>query len=576
MKKSFLLNADGCYLHFPIKNTTGAYVNDKAYRYVKILNGNQLISEVYIKLSQTPDFYAPRYFKGYESITLECEDKDVPESFFDGIKVGESMEKEKELYPQLYSEKYRNQIHFSAGRGWLNDPNGLVYANQKYHMYFQHNPLGTIHGGVNISWGHATSTDGVCWKETHDAIYNRNAEQEVASGSAWCDEKNLFGYGENVIFSAHTELNGCYFKSEKQPQTEGQFLMYSTDDGQTFVNLGKNPKIKVAEGEFWRDPKLLVIDDTMLMLVYETFEKKDCVTVYASKNLDDWEYKSRSMNLYECPDLFLLPVKETGEQKWILYGGDGSYSVCEFENYHIKKESTCGFLDYGWAVYAGQTFNNHPEKDKRYHLAWVVHGWDNDLADYEGKPFSQCMSLLCTLELHRTKGGYRLFRKPCEQLRKLRIQEQKGCFTIENKHEMIVSDPCELAVIFQQTKDFQLELGECRLAYTANDNKVIVTGYSMQYNKEKDKLELVEDCKKNKEYFFSEIKAPVLDIFVDKTVTEIFMNEEISITVPTISQEKRVIFTGQDLAAQYVQYELHSIWNFSFEKYVKRMNQPIG
>ena len=98
----------------------------------------------------------------------------------------------------------------------------------------------------------------------------------------------------------------------------------------------------------------------------------------------------------------------------------------------------------------------------------------------------------------------------------------------------------------------------------------------MQYNKEKDKLELVEDCKKNKEYFFSEIKAPVLDIFVDKTVTEIFMNEEISITVPTISQEKRVIFTGQDLAAQYVQYELHSIWNFSFEKYVKRMNQPIG
>ena len=136
MKKSFLLNADGCYLHFPIKNTTGAYVNDKAYRYVKILNGNQLISEVYIKLSQTPDFYAPRYFKGYESITLECEDEDVPESFFDGIKVGESMEKEKELYPQLYSEKYRNQIHFSAGRGWLNDPNGLVYANQKYHMYF--------------------------------------------------------------------------------------------------------------------------------------------------------------------------------------------------------------------------------------------------------------------------------------------------------------------------------------------------------------------------------------------------------------------------------------------------------
>ena len=450
LKKTFLLSDGNKYLHFPIKNTVGVYTEDKAYRYVKLLNGEKLISEIYIKLSKEPDFYAPRYFGEYDEVMLVCEDSDVPENYFDMIEIGKSIWAEQQLYSNLYNEKYRNQIHFSAARGWLNDPNGLLFHDGKFHMYFQHNPLGTVHGGVNVSWGHAESTDGIFWKEKNVAIYNRNAEQIVASGSAWCDEENIFGFGKNVIISAHTELNAYYFKGPKQPQTEGQFLMISYDGGNIFENLGKNPKVTVAKDEFWRDPKLLVIDKTMYMLVYERYEEQDCVTVYSSENLDEWKFCSRSMDLYECPDLFRLPVEETGEEKWILYGGNGNYSLCNFENCVIEKLSDGGFMDYGWSVYAGQTFNNHPDKNCRYHIAWVVHGWDNDFTDYPGKKFSQCMSLMCRLSLHKTKQGYRLFRAPCKEIENLRYNDTKG----KVKDFINLSAPCEIIVDFNENKDF--------------------------------------------------------------------------------------------------------------------------
>lgn len=561
LTKTFKLEKEKKYLHFPIKNTKGVYTEDKEYRYVKFMDGEKLISEVYIKLSDKPDFYAPRYFGGYDKVTLVCEDCDVPDNYFNGVIAGRCMFEEKELYKNLYSEKYRNQFHFSPARGWLNDPNGLVFADGKYHMYFQHNPLGTVHGGVNISWGHAESADGVLWKEKNPAIYNENAEQEIASGSSWCDEKNIFGLGKNVLISAHTRLNGCYFKEGEKPQTEGQYLMYSRNGGETFENIGKNPKIPVPKGEFWRDPKILVIDKTMFMLVYETYEQKDCVSVYSSENLNDWIFRTRLPNLYECPDLFKLYVEETGEEKWVLYGGNGAYSICEFdsEKFNLQKSGDGGFLDYGWAVYAGQSFNNHPDNKRRYHLAWVVHGWDNDFADYKGKAFSQCMSLTCGLELHKTGKGYRLFRKPSEEIKKLRYSGVSEKMHIKKEKVLNLETPCEIIINFKDKKDFSFNLGNCRFSYNDRENKIKVCGFSFSYNKEKEKLEVVENSSKNKEYILSETDGIKLDVFVDKTVTEVFINEEISVTAVGLNEREKLKIISDEANIDCTLYKLKSI-----------------
>lgn len=149
------------YIHIPICDEIPDH-----YNYIKVYDGDRLANEFHIGIAmpsfgKNTDFYVAMYMENYKNeVTLVCEE-DVPEDYFEGIIKGEEPEKEKELYPELYREKTRQLIHFSSCIGWMNDPNGLFYKDGKFNMYFQHNPFGSHHCGVNISWGHAVSEDGI-------------------------------------------------------------------------------------------------------------------------------------------------------------------------------------------------------------------------------------------------------------------------------------------------------------------------------------------------------------------------------------------------------------------------------
>lgn len=544
-KRQFTMNGKR-YLHFPIRNTNEllAYNDDKEYRYVDVFINGERANTFYLKLAskgEKIDFYAPYYlFEEADEVTLVCEDCEDDNGLFEQVLVGDGAENMPALYPPFDGEKYRPTFHFSSRVGWLNDPNGLFYKDGVFHMYYQHNPFGLLHGSVNISWGHATSTDGVHWVEKHDAIYPVHRDCSVASGTAFIDVNNLAGFGENAIFSLHTELATVNFGGEDKHQTRGQYVCLSNDNGDTFVALSKDANVPVPIGEYWRDPKIFEADGKLCLAVYERFEEKNCISFYSSDNMLDWKRESRIMDMYECPDIFQLKAIETGTIKWVLYAGDGKYRIGRFENYMFIEEDGGGYLDYG-ICYAGQTFTNYPSLDFRFHLAWIdSDNWsNNDPFYYTGKRFSQCMALLCKLQLHETTDGrFYITRTPveeCKNLRESKILEES--FLINGEKEIAIGNSKEIELTIEANKSFTLEIGRAKLNFDIEKGVVSTP-----------KGEVIID------------KSVTISAFIDKTSVEIFLNDKISITYTFDTSNCYLKVEGEHVAMEMVVYELKSIW----------------
>lgn len=411
------------FLHLPIRDS------DRLW-YVKLSCGGQAFAEYGIGLTgETPDFYCPLCLDEHlgQTVTLSCDDENAPDTLFDGVIPGGRIEDALRLYPDLYRERTRQQVHFSSRRGWLNDPNGLVYANGEFRMCYQHNPFSPNHNCVSACWGLAVSKDGVHFTEYPDPIMTHDAYTTAGSGSAIVDADNLSGFGSDTILAVFTRLAAVMKNGRTPHPADGQYLYYSTDGGYRFRPIRQGPVIPDPTGTGWRDPKILrVAPGKLCIAVYETFEGRDCVSFYSSGNCLDWKFESRTENLYECPDLFPLPVAETGETLWALYGGNGEYRIGTFEKYRFTAIGAPGQLDYGTATYAGQTWNSHPDPTARYHIAWLHdedQPWFYDPERKPGMPFAQSMTVLCRFTLHRADDGYRLFRTPIEAFSSLRRAE---------------------------------------------------------------------------------------------------------------------------------------------------------
>ncbi len=206
------------------------------------------------------------------------------------------------------ASRSRAQFHFSPRRGWNNDPNGLVYAQGEYHLYFQHNPYGWSWG--NMHWGHAVSPDLVHWRELPIAIYPRRFGDWAFSGSAVVDRANTSGWkhGENDLLVAAYTSTG-----------RGECIVYSNDRGRTWTEFAGNPVVK-HQG---RDPRLLWHEPTKrwVMAVYDESDGKRWIAFYTSSDLKTWTFRSRIEGFFECPDLFELPVD--GDPSRRTLGPDG-------------------------------------------------------------------------------------------------------------------------------------------------------------------------------------------------------------------------------------------------------------
>jgi fructan beta-fructosidase len=315
----------------------------------------------------------------------------------------------------LYKEPLRPQFHFSAKRGWINDPNGLMYHDGHFHMFFQCNPYGTRWS--NMHWGHAVSSDLVHWEELPIAFYPRGEDDFPYSGAGVVDKENTSGWGRGdrppmvvVIYSTR----------------RGECIAYSKDDGRTWKEFEGNPVIKAE-----RDAKLLWHPETKrwVMPVYSErlngrpVERLDGdpwlpgtllgISFYTSPDLKSWQERSWIEGFEDCPDLFALPVDgDRDRTKWVLTCGPGHYRVGEFDGSRFTPESAQLPGPSGSArFYAGQTVSNHPCGDV-VQIAWVD-------VESHGASFRGLMTFPAKLSLQTTREGIRLCREPVESISSL-------------------------------------------------------------------------------------------------------------------------------------------------------------
>ena len=264
---------------------------------------------------------------------------------------------------------YRPTYHFTPAYGWMNDPNGMIYKDGEYHLYFQYNPYGSKWG--NMHWGHAISKDLFHWKQLDPAIA-RDTMGHIFSGSSVIDRYNTAGYGKNAIVAFYTSA------SDKNGQI--QCMAWSTDNGRTFTKYTGNPVLTPFDGlKDFRDPKVFWYAPMEKWYMIVSADKE--MRFYCSNNLRDWDYVSafgkgygQQPNQFECPDFFELPVDgNENNKKWVmivninpgcLFGGSATeYFVGDFDGKNFK----CGtdpkvvkWLDFGKDHYACVTMGNTP------------------------------------------------------------------------------------------------------------------------------------------------------------------------------------------------------------------------
>jgi len=319
------------------------------------------------------DYWVPLDVKKWKGQKVTLSYLGVKESI-----LGINEVKQSDKFEFVYNEKYRPQFHFSPEHGWMNDPNGMIYLDGEYHLFYQYNPYGSM--WANMSWGHAVSTDLVSWTYLATAL-TPDSLGAIFSGSAVIDVNNTAGFGKDAMVAIYTSAG----------KVQQQSIAYSTDKGRTFKKYAKNPVLPNPGITDFRDPKVSWNEAANQWVM--ALATKQTVTFFGSPNLKDWTKLSEfgegigsHAAVWECPDLF--PMTYQGKTKWVLIvslnpggpnGGSATqYFIGDFDGKTFKADALPYplWLDYGRDNYAGVTFNNIPKTDsRRIFLGWMSN-WD--------------------------------------------------------------------------------------------------------------------------------------------------------------------------------------------------------
>lgn len=452
-----------------------------------------------------------------------------------------------------YDQSMRPQFHFTSLKNWINDPNGMVWYDGEYHLFFQHNPKGTVWG--NMTWGHAVSTDIVHWTQLPHAILPYGGGT-IFSGTAVVDHNNSLGKQQGDI-----KTLVAIFTFAKEPFY--QAAAYSTDKGRSFqlVNNGRSVVPNQGVDKTERDPKIFWHEASkkwiMVLWVQKAEkegtpdEKRGKVRFFNSDNLTDWALASELERnwAYECMDFVELPVDGNPKnKKWLLYDASFDYEIGDFDGKTFTSNKKAFKGDLGTNFYAAQTFNNSPD-GRAVIIGWMNGTWKKPtFFESAGMPFNLQMSFPSTLELRTTPEGIRLFRIPVKEIERLYFKSYKF-------------NNLSLAKAVKKLADVKAELIDMSIDFHAVD--------SLQLNVRG----LVIDWK-NGQFAFKNTKIPAVAIdgkvkirlLLDRTSLELFANEGAAVATfyasPDVQNKRITISSSQNTKINsMIINELKSSWD---------------
>jgi fructan beta-fructosidase len=333
-----------------------------------------------------------------------------------------------------YDQEFRPQFHFSPQEHWTNDPNGLVFFEGEYHLFFQYNPFGDVWG--HMSWGHAVSRDLVHWEELPVALAEENGVM-IFTGSVVVDKTNSSGFCKDGKACMIAVWTGSRPKTATQPNLQTQNIAYSNDRGRTWTKYSGNPVLNLNMGDF-RDPKVFWSSKAKRWVMAVALPNEHKVLIYGSADLKNWKRLSdfgpagATGGQWECPELFEVPLDGKSETRWVLKvginpgavaGGSGEqYFVGRFDGERFQNDNptaTTLWTDYGKDCYCALTFNNLPKTEAPVMLGWMSN-WQYAKDTPTAPPFRGQMTLPRKLALRTTTDGIRLFQQPIDGLKSLR------------------------------------------------------------------------------------------------------------------------------------------------------------
>ena len=441
----------------------------------------------------------------------------------------------------MVHHKLRPFYHYTPEANWMNDPNGMVWYDGEYHLFYQYFPNGLTWGPMH--WGHAVSNDLFHWKDKGIALYP-DEQGYIFSGSAVIDVNNTAGFKNGT----ESPMVAIYTNHGTSSGLQVQSLAYSNDKGESWTKYANNPILSNPGIADFRDPKVIWHEESqMWIMVLAVF---DHIEIYSSPNLKDWTKESEfgkavgyHGGVWECPDLFPLTDNQ-GIEKWVMIvslGGNESsepnggsatqYFIGDFDGKSFSPESSdIKWVDYGIDNYAGVTWSNISENDgRRIFLGWMSNWIYADAVPESG--WRSGMTVPREVKLERKEDKHVLYFTPVEELDNLLDNTNEisqntisNGFSIDN-HPVITGGSylaemeIDVTKIENLTISFGNEVEWMKVGYNKSDSQFFIDRSNSGYVDFNNYFRNIIKCN-----YSPSSTTLLLSILVDQNSIEVFIN----------------------------------------------------